>query len=158
MFLHLCVILFTGIGVDFPACITGHMTGEGVCIQGGRVYIQWGGLHPMGDLHPMGRSASNGEVCIQWGGLHPMGRFVSNGKVCIQWGGLHPMGRCASNGEVCIQWMVCIQGFREDPSSGSYLNAFLLAYSSLAFCCILSSVLFGITVLVLKSLRSSVHF
>ena len=98
MFLHLCVILFTGIGVDFPACITGHMTGEGVCIQGGRVYIQWGGLHPMGDLHPMGRSASNGEVCIQWGGLHPMGRSASNGEVGIQWGGLHPMGRSASNG------------------------------------------------------------
>ena len=122
MFLHLCVILFTGIGVDFPACITGHMTGEGVCIQGGRVYIQWGGLHPMGDLHQMGRSASNGEICIQWGGLHPMGRSASNGEV------------------------------------GSYLNAFLLAYSSLAFCCLLSNVLFGITVLVLKSLRSSVHF
>ena len=39
MFLHLCVILFTGRG-GFLTCITGHMTGgkgsvsSGVCIQG----------------------------------------------------------------------------------------------------------------------------
>ena len=41
MFLHLCVILFTGRG-GFPACITGHMTGgsvsSGVCIPGESAY------------------------------------------------------------------------------------------------------------------------
>ena len=57
MFLHLCVILFTGRG-GFPACIIGHMTGggwsvsSGVCIQG-RVCIQEG--------------LNTGGVCIQRG-------------------------------------------------------------------------------------------
>ena len=39
MILHLCVILFTGVGVGFPAYITGHMTrgsaSRGICIGGG---------------------------------------------------------------------------------------------------------------------------
>ena len=48
MFLHLCVILFTG-GVGFPACITGQMTSGGLPPGEGR---------PLGDVYP-------GRVCIQ---------------------------------------------------------------------------------------------
>ena len=64
MFLHLCVILFTGgRGVGFPACITGHMTrGMGVCI--------WGTvcLYPGGWADPPMRYMGYGQ---QAGSTHP---------------------------------------------------------------------------------------
>ena len=60
MFLHLCVILFTG-GVSVPACITGHMTG---------VSLSWGGcLCPGGSLSRgvLLQGVSVGRVIVQYG-------------------------------------------------------------------------------------------
>ena len=68
IFLHLCVILFTG-GFGFPACITGHMTKGGSASGGG------------------GSASSGCQVCFQGGGLHPGGLHA--GKVCLARGGLH---------------------------------------------------------------------
>ena len=68
MFLHLCIILFTGVG-GFPACITGHMT-RGICLQGNL---------------PLKESKSGGRgVCLQWG-LHRRGGGCIQ-AVCIQVG------------------------------------------------------------------------
>ena len=60
IFLHLCVILFTGRGVGFPACITGHMT-KGVCIWGA-----WADPPPRDTWDTM-------EYGLQVGGMHPTG-------------------------------------------------------------------------------------
>ena len=73
MFLHLCVILFTGGGSASSGvctgviCIQGESASRGVCIQG--------------DLYPRG-SASR-RVCIQGRGLHPRG-------ICFQGGWAAP--------------------------------------------------------------------
>ena len=82
MFLHLCVILFTGRG-GFPACIIGHMTGGGV------VCLKWG-LHPGESLHTGGSEYR--------GGLHPegLGRPPQDTWDTMayghQAGGMHPTG------------------------------------------------------------------
>ena len=96
MFLHLCVILFTG-GVSVPACTIGHMTRGGLCAGGflsrgvsvqlslsGGVSVQgvcvWGDLCPGGSLSrglcPVG-SLSIGVTVL--GGLCPGGSLSNSG-------------------------------------------------------------------------------
>ena len=79
MFLHLCVILFKGGGVGFPACITGHMTKGGSAYREGRVCIQTGSAYSGG-----GRFASRGieqdappAGTRKVSGMHPTGMFQS---------------------------------------------------------------------------------
>ena len=76
MFLHLSVILLTG-AIGFPACITGHITGGGGCIQ--RVSASRGR-----DQHPGGSAPRAERVCIQG---------VCTGGVCIR-------GVCIRGGSV----------------------------------------------------------
>ena len=115
MFLHLSVILFTGICL-LPACITGHMT-SGVCPHWGSASwgvgesASWGGLPPggggglppgrgsvswQGDLPPGEgsalmppgkRSASWWVVC-----LLARGSVSWRGRICLLAGGLPPGG------------------------------------------------------------------
>ena len=72
MFLHLCVILFTGGLVGFPACITGHMT-RGSASRGLE------GLHLWGSASGgrLGRPPQDTWDTIgygqQEGGTHPTG-------------------------------------------------------------------------------------
>ena len=73
MFSQVCVITSVHRGeVDFPACITGHMTrrsaSRGVCIQGG---LNLGGLHSGGWADPTPQD-TKGYV-QQASGMHPTG-------------------------------------------------------------------------------------
>ena len=67
MLLHLCVILFTGRGVSFPACITGQMT---------RVMSASMGSASRGSASrgsaSRGVSAFRGVSACEGGSLHPM--------------------------------------------------------------------------------------
>ena len=67
MFLHLCVILFTGV-VGFQACITGHMT-KGVCIWQG-VCIR------RGSASSGSTSGGGGSASMEGGSLHPYGSHL----------------------------------------------------------------------------------
>ena len=65
MFLHLCVILFTGRGVSVPACITGHMTG-GASLSRGSLSLGvsiWGVSVQVGFCRGGGALCPGGGLC-----------------------------------------------------------------------------------------------
>ena len=103
MFLHLCVILFTG-GVSVPACTIGHMT-RGVSVQGD--------FYPGGSLSSclcLVGSLSRGSLSrgSLSGGLSrgvPVQGSVSGGSVS---GGISVQGGLCPG--VSVQWGLCPLG------------------------------------------------
>ena len=103
MFLHLCVMQFTGGGVSVPACITGHMTrgslSGGISVQGGSLS---GGSLSKGGLCP-------GGLCS--GGFCPVrsqSRGVSVQGVSVWWGDF--CLRVSSRGRKVFVREVSVQG------------------------------------------------